>query len=99
MSNRKIINKKTVRHIARLSRINLSDEEVKQYTAELAAILGYIGQLGEARAAVPPTSHPLESLKNVFREDIKRKSLPAEQALQCAPGRKGNFFSVPKIID
>ncbi|MBL7155543.1 MAG: Asp-tRNA(Asn)/Glu-tRNA(Gln) amidotransferase subunit GatC [Candidatus Omnitrophica bacterium] len=94
------IDKKTVRHVARLSRISLSGKEVALYQKQLADILDYINQLNKAdTTGTPPTSHPLESLKNVFREDRVRKSLPAEKALQNAPERKDDFFSVPKIIE
>ena len=100
MANKKAIDKDTVLHVARLSRINLSDKEVESYRRELVSILDYINQLRELDTeGVPPTSHPLENLKNVFRKDAVKKSLPAEEALKNAPKRKGDFFSVPKIIE
>jgi len=100
MQPKKIIDEKTVKHAARLSRIKLSEKEAGLYRRQLADILGYISKLGEVNTSnTPPTSHPLESLKNVFRKDIVRKSLSVEDALRNAPKRKNGFFSVPKILD
>ncbi|MFC1576567.1 Asp-tRNA(Asn)/Glu-tRNA(Gln) amidotransferase subunit GatC [Candidatus Omnitrophota bacterium] len=100
MQNKKSIDEKTVQNAAKLARISLSDEEIKLYQGQLSAILDYISQLNEVDTAnTPPTSHPLESLKNVFRKDAVRKSLSQDEALENAPKRKGDFFSVPKIIE
>ncbi len=100
MSDKKSIDEKTVKHAAKLSRLNLTAKEVSLYQRQLTDILGYINKLSEVDTSnTPPTSHPLESLKNVFRKDARKRSLPAENALQNAPKRKDNFFSVPKIIE
>ena len=100
MADKKTIDEKTVKHVARLSRINLSKEEVKLYQKQLGDILGYINKLDELDTKdTLPTSHPLESLKNVFRKDAVKKSLSAEDALENAPARKESFFKVPKIIE
>jgi aspartyl-tRNA(Asn)/glutamyl-tRNA(Gln) amidotransferase subunit C len=97
---KKIIDEKTVKHVARLSRINLSKEEVALYQKQLGGILGYINKLSELDTTdTLPTSHPLENLKNVFRKDAIKKSLPAEGALKNAPARKNGLFNVPKIIE
>jgi len=100
MSDKKTIDEKTVKNVANLSRISLTDAEVRLYQKQLAGILDYINKLGEVDTSkTPPTSHPSENLKNVFRKDKVRKSLSAEDALRNAPKRKDNFFSVPKIIE
>lgn len=100
MSNKKTIDETTVKHVARLSRIDLSEEEINLYQRQLADILDYINKLNELDTSnIPPTSHPLENLKNVFRKDVVRKSLPLEAIFKNAPNRKDNFFSVPKIIE
>ena len=99
MAKKKMIDKKIVEHAARLSRISLTDKELGLYSRQLADILGYINKLNELDTAkTSPTSHPLGTLKNVFRKDVVKDSLPAEDALRNAPKRKGDFFSVPKII-
>lgn len=100
MREKKVIDEKIVRRIARLSRIELDEKEIKLYSEQLAGILNYINKLDTVDSSnIPPTSHPMENLKNVFRKDSLRKSLTPEEALQNAPNRKDNFFSVPKIIE
>ena len=100
MTDGKTIDEKTVNHVARLSHIKLSEEEVHLYRRQLAAILGYISKLNEIDTAkIPPMSHPMENLKDVFRKDVAGKSLSVEEAFQNAPKRKDNFFSVPKIME
>lgn len=100
MLNKQKIDELVVLNIARLARIELTTSEKERYNRELSAILEYIDKLDEVDSArTPPTSHPLEGLKNVFRKDHVRQSLTTEEALQNAPKRHGDFFSVPKIIE
>jgi len=100
MAEKKTIDEKAVRHVARLARLSLSDKELKVYQKQLSGILDYISKLNELDTSkAPPTSHPLGNLKNVFRKDVVRKSLSRDEALQNAPRRKDDFFSVPKIME
>ena len=100
MSDHKTIDEKTVEYVGKLSRIDLGLKEKSLYSTQLASILGYISKLEELNTSkVLPTSHPLDSLKNVFRKDEAKKSLTQEEALQNAPKKKDSFFSVPKIIE
>lgn len=94
------IDKDTVKHVAYLSRLALNDSELDAYSKQLESILLYISKLNEIDTKdVPPTSHPLSTLKNVFRKDVPKKSLAADDALRNAPSREDNFFKVPKIIE
>ena len=96
----KSINAKTVKHVAHLARLELSDKELELYSGQLASILLYISKLNEIDTTnVTPTSHPLTTLKNVFRKDILRKSLETDEALANAPAAEGDFFKVPQIIE
>jgi aspartyl-tRNA(Asn)/glutamyl-tRNA(Gln) amidotransferase subunit C len=93
------IDEKTVRHIANLARLSVSDEEVARYASQLARILDYAQQLEELSTdAVPPTAHSL-SVNNVFRLDQPHASWPAEKALANAPDPHDGFFRVPKVLD
>lgn len=95
-----IIDKKTVKHVALLSRLSLSDKELETYSQQLGAILSYIDKLNEIDTKnVHPTSHPLSTLKNVFRKDVLRLSLKAEEALKNAPAKEDDFFKVPQVIE
>jgi aspartyl-tRNA(Asn)/glutamyl-tRNA(Gln) amidotransferase subunit C len=88
----------TVRQVAHLARLTLSDEEVELFTRQLNDILSYVEKLNELETTdVPPMAHVLE-LNNAFREDEVTESLPLDEALANAPDRKWNSFAVPKII-
>ncbi len=87
-----------VRHIGRLSRIELTEDEVRMFKDQLAAILTYVDKLGELDTeGVEPMTHALE-LNNVFGDDEVGESLAPDEALANAPQRDGNFFKVPKVI-
>ena len=88
-----------VRHVARLARLALTDEEVASLRGELTEILGYAEQVGEvATREIDPTGHPLR-LTNVLREDEPRPSLPPEEALSTAPEAEDGRFRVPRIVE
>jgi aspartyl-tRNA(Asn)/glutamyl-tRNA(Gln) amidotransferase subunit C len=92
------ISREIVKHTAYLARLSLSKEELELYSHQLAKVLEYIEKLKELDVKdVPPTSHVL-NLKNVFRKDEVKPSLPLEEVLKNAPERKDNFFSVPKVF-
>ena len=88
-----------LKHIARLSRLHLSDEELRFFETQVSQILSFVDKLKEVNVdGVEPTSHPL-SLSNVFREDQVKPSLPIEEFLKHSPRARGRFFEVPKIIE
>jgi aspartyl-tRNA(Asn)/glutamyl-tRNA(Gln) amidotransferase subunit C len=93
------IDKETIEHVAHLARIDLQPNELEKLSAQLQDILGFIDKLSSLDVAqVTPTSHILP-ISNVLREDKLHVSLTPEQALENAPAKKGNFFSVPKILE
>jgi len=93
------IDKETVKHVAMLSRLALSDAELDRLTEQVSAILDYIGKLnGLDTTTVEPMSHAL-ALKNVFRPDQPGSCLPQGKALENAPDRGAGFFRVPRIIE
>ena len=93
------ISQEEVRHIAMLSRLKLSDDEVRALARELTAILDYVNQLREVDIeGVEPTAHAV-AVDNVFRADEVRPSLDPDTALANAPDRESSFFKVPKVLD
>lgn len=93
------ITKEEVRHIASLSRLSLSEEEVETFGDQLNAIIEYVEHLKELdTAGTEPTSHVLP-IRNVTREDVSGASLPREEALRNAPDATDKFYRVPKIIE
>lgn len=94
----KTIDLDLVRHIGKLSRIALSEQEVGTFAAQLAGILEYFGKLQELDTeGVEPMAHAVQ-LHNVLADDTPGESLTPEQALANAPDRDGDFFKVPKVI-
>ena len=95
MSN---ISRDDVANLAKLARINLSEDELSHLSQELSVILEAVARVQEVAASdVPPTSHPLP-LKNVFREDEVRPSLTPQEALSGAPAQEEQRFKVPQIL-
>lgn len=87
-----------VAHLADLARIDLSDAELDRLAPQLSVILESVAAIqGVAGDDVPPTSHPIE-MTNVFRDDVVRPGLSAEQALAGAPAVEQQRFSVPRIL-
>jgi aspartyl-tRNA(Asn)/glutamyl-tRNA(Gln) amidotransferase subunit C len=89
------ISTEEVLHVARLARLELTDEEVERFTEQLSAILEAVAKVSELDLSdVEPTAHPLD-LVNVWAEDEPRPSIPVNDALTNAPEREAGFFKVP----
>ena len=88
-----------VRKVARLARLELSDADLATMQQQLSTILDYVAQLNELdTTGVEELAHPLPVV-NVFRPDEPTPSLPVDAALQNAPKRAGDYFSVPAVFD
>jgi aspartyl-tRNA(Asn)/glutamyl-tRNA(Gln) amidotransferase subunit C len=93
------ISLKEVEHVARLSRLELSDADKERMRRELDSILSYIDKLRALDIeGVAPTSHAVP-MTNVTREDAACPSFPQSDMLANAPDLSGEFFRVPKIIE
>lgn len=88
----------TVRHLAELARIALSEDEISRLAGELSAIVDSVEAISRvAGNDVVPTSHPIP-LGNVFRDDVVGQTLTTEQALAGAPDHDGSRFRVTAIL-
>ncbi len=88
-----------VRHVARLARLRLSDEELEQMREQLSEILDAVNALQEVDVeGVPPTAQ-VTDVVNVVRPDEVRPSLPVEEALADAPRREGDYFKVKPVFE
>ena len=89
------ITRAEVLHVAKLARLELTDDEVDRLTGELSAILEAVSKVSELDLSdVPPTSHPL-SLVNAWRDDEPHDSLGLDEVFANAPQREGDLFRVP----
>ena len=93
------ITRAEVEHVARLARLELTDEEKETFTGQMDAILAYVDTLNELdTAGIIPTAHAVP-MENAFRDDVEAPSLGIGNALANAPDRVESFFRVPKVIE
>ncbi len=96
------ISEKEVRYIADLANLELSDEEIGRYRADLEEILTYVEKLNELDTSnVEPMAQVIYegSETATFRKDETRPSLEQEEALASAPQSGAGHFKVPKVIE
>ena len=92
------INKDQIKYVAKLARINLTEEKLDQFTEQMDHILNYMETLNTLDTADTPASCHVLDIKNVFRKDELLPSLSNEEVLQNAPAKENGHFKVPKII-
>ena len=92
------ISRVDVEHVAKLSRLSLTDDEIEHLTRELGGILGHAADIEALDLDdIPPTAHPLP-LENVFRADDIRPTLDRAEVLAQAPAAEAERFRVPRIL-
>ena len=93
------VDNKTVRHVATLARIALSEEQVAPMAKELSGILSWVEQLKDIDVnGVPPMTSVIEqSLR--MRDDIVTEKNVAEALMKNAPAAEDHFFVVPKVVE
>jgi aspartyl-tRNA(Asn)/glutamyl-tRNA(Gln) amidotransferase subunit C len=90
-----MIDREQVLHVARLARLELTEDEVGRMTGELSAILDHIEKISTLDLdGVPPTTHVID-VPNALRPDEPRPSLPRDVALANAPDVDEDGFAVP----
>jgi aspartyl-tRNA(Asn)/glutamyl-tRNA(Gln) amidotransferase subunit C len=93
------ISREEVAHLARLSRLAVTEEELDTFAGQLDVILQAVARVGEVTAAdIPPTSHSVP-LTNVLRDDVVQPSLSRDEALEAAPEAEDGRFRVPRILE
>jgi aspartyl-tRNA(Asn)/glutamyl-tRNA(Gln) amidotransferase subunit C len=93
------ITREEIEHVARLARLELTEEEKETFTGQMDAILAYVDKLNELDTSdIIPTSHAVP-MENAFREDLVAESFTTDNALLNAPDRSESFFRVPKVIE
>ncbi len=94
-----MISEDQVKHVARLARLSLHQQESELFTRQLNEILDYIEQLNEVPTDdIEPTSHILD-LFNVFRQDEVKSRIETETLLANGPETAQHFFVVPRIVE
>ncbi len=86
-----------VKHVAKLARLELTEEEIDKYSKQLGEILKYVEQMNEVDTTnVEPMPHPIP-IYNVMREDEVKYEQTKEEMMANAPFEEDGFFRVPKI--
>jgi aspartyl-tRNA(Asn)/glutamyl-tRNA(Gln) amidotransferase subunit C len=89
------ITREEVLHVARLARLELSDDDVAKFQEQLSDILEAVSKVSELDLSdVPPTAHPLQ-IANAWAEDVPRDCLPLDDVFANAPDRDGDYFRTP----
>jgi aspartyl-tRNA(Asn)/glutamyl-tRNA(Gln) amidotransferase subunit C len=92
------ITRDEVAHLARLSRLALTDAELEHFAGQLDQIIAAVARVQEVAAdQIPPMTHAVPVV-NVYREDVPAPQLTPEQALACAPASEQARFRVPRIL-
>lgn len=97
------MNKEDIINLAKLARLELTENEVDKYSQEIGSILGYIEQINSAIGESEGDSNLIENIgdRNVFREDANSDEPETykEALLKCAPKTKDDFIQVQKILN
>ena len=94
-----MIDRSDVEHVARLTRLALTEAELERMRTELNSILNHLDTLRTVDTeGVEPTAHAVDVV-NVMRDDEVEPCLPRDAALANAPDRSGDLFRVPRIIE
>jgi aspartyl-tRNA(Asn)/glutamyl-tRNA(Gln) amidotransferase subunit C len=92
------ITRDEVAHLARLSRLALTDAELDHFAGQLDQIIAAVARVQEVAAeGIPPMTHAVPVV-NVYRDDVVAPQLTPEQALACAPASEQARFRVPRIL-
>ncbi len=92
-----MIGTEEVKHVAKLARLELTEEEVNKYSQQLGSILEYVEQMNEIdTTGIEPMPHAIP-VYNVMREDVVKYEQTKEEMMANAPFEEDGFFRVPKI--
>ena len=93
------LDRETVLHIARLARVDLSDEEIETFRLQLSDIIGHFDVLNRVDTqGVEPTAHTLP-LRNIMADDQSRASMSREDVLGLAPSAEEGFLRVRAVLE
>jgi aspartyl-tRNA(Asn)/glutamyl-tRNA(Gln) amidotransferase subunit C len=87
-----------VKHVARLARMAIDDEDIVEYQEHFRKVLAYVAELQSLETDDVSPSHFAAEAFNVYRKDAPGESLPLEAALRNAPQGVPPFFIVPRIL-
>jgi aspartyl-tRNA(Asn)/glutamyl-tRNA(Gln) amidotransferase subunit C len=99
MTDKKILDDNHVKHVAKLAKLELSEEDVKLFLTQLTSILQFVDQLAKVDTnGIEPTSQ-ITGLENVFRDDMVEPSLSQEEVLANTKRKHKGYFLVDAVLE
>ena len=93
------IDKSTVDRLAKLSKLEFSEEDKLEMVEDFKKMVGFVNTLKEVNTeGVKPLIHVNEDVKNVLRDDKVEGMLSSEEALKNAPDKDSSYIKVPKVV-
>lgn len=93
-----MIDKKTIEHIAKLARLEISEAEANEYSQQLGKALNHFEQIAKINTnGVEPLVTPTE-IEEFWREDVAKQEFTSEEMTANAPSKAGNLFKVPPVV-
>ena len=93
-----IIDTKTVKHVAHLVRLGISDEEAQKFSGQFSSIIDYFNMLNEVDTENVPPASDIANAENVLREDIIQPSMSHEEFIKNAPQSERGYVKVPTVL-
>jgi aspartyl-tRNA(Asn)/glutamyl-tRNA(Gln) amidotransferase subunit C len=94
-----MVDRETVKHVAKLARLGMTEEDVDVFASQLSVILENIAKLQDVDVTgVSPTAHA-SRLSNIMRPDITKPSYPPEVLLANAPEQQDNYLKIRAVLE
>jgi aspartyl-tRNA(Asn)/glutamyl-tRNA(Gln) amidotransferase subunit C len=92
------INTNTVKHIATLVRLGISEEEAQTFSGQFSSIIDYFNMLNEVNTENVTPASDIANAENVLREDVVKPSMSHEEFLKNAPKSERGYVKVPTVL-
>ena len=92
------IDKALIKHVAEISRINLTETEIKEFLPQLKEILDAFSKIKQVNTDNVKPSYQVVEIKNALREDIPKKCLDNDIALKNTKHKRNGYFMGPKVV-
>ncbi|WKZ47930.1 MAG: Asp-tRNA(Asn)/Glu-tRNA(Gln) amidotransferase subunit GatC [Anaerolineales bacterium] len=92
------IDTKTVKHVANLVRLGISEEEAQTFSGQFSSIIDYFNMLNEVDTENVIPASDIANAENVLREDVVKPSMDREEFLKNAPQSERGYLKVPTVF-
>lgn len=92
------ITEKDIKHLASLSRLEFSDDEIEKFSSEFASIIDYVNQLQKVDTTNVVDKTPVREFEEL-RDDVVKSSLPNEKIIENAPKKYNGYFVAPTVVE